>query len=286
MNTTYPTLSLSHALPNVWLIGDNIQVSKFINCDYPFPEGFHIKDFVIIYLKKGQLAGKRNGKNTMYKGPCLITIQPKDIYEYSFADKAVEATAVSFSITFTEHLNLINRFQLNDIFIKNPAIKLDEKTEDQLNEYIEKVVELGKKPQNPFMDEALTHLTLSFFYSFGFYYYQIKHQSSRPHQITEQFMDLVQQYGAKEHSITFYADKMHLSSKYIQYVVKEVTGRSACAWIEDEVIRRAKQLLYESSLTMQQIAAELQFCDQSYFGAYFKRITGYTPRGFRIRKQD
>lgn len=286
MNTNYPTLSLSHGLPNVWHIGDNIQVSKFINCDYPFPESFRIRDFVIIYLQKGRLAGKKNGKDTLYVGPCMITIQPKDIYEYSFSDEHVEATVVAYSTSFTERLNLINRFQLNDIFLKTPAIKLNEQTEGQLNEYIEKVVELGRNPHNPFMDEALTHLTLSFFYSFGFNYYQIKHQSSRPHQITEQFIELVQQYGATEHSICFYADQMHLSSKYIQFVVKETTGRSACAWIEDEVIRRAKQLLYESNLTMQQIAAELHFCDQSYFGAYFKRVTGYTPRGFRIRKSN
>lgn len=56
-------------------------------------------------------------------------------------------------------------------------------------------------------------------------------------------------------------------------------------WIDDFVISDAMFLLRHSDMSVQQIAADLNFSNQSFFGKYFKEQTGYSPSNFRLNKK-
>lgn len=51
------------------------------------------------------------------------------------------------------------------------------------------------------------------------------------------------------------------------------------------IIRRAKELLEGTDMTMKQIARTLHFADQYYFAKAFKRKTGVTPTNWRVRSR-
>lgn len=57
--------------------------------------------------------------------------------------------------------------------------------------------------------------------------------------------------------------------------------KSAAEWIDDYVILEAKALLRSTNLTIQQISYELNFPSQSFFGKYFKRLTGMSPKEYK-----
>ncbi len=95
------------------------------------------------------------------------------------------------------------------------------------------------------------------------------------------FMKLVRENFRKERSVGFYAERLYISPKYLSLVIKEVTGKSAAAWIDECVILEAKNLLKFSGKNVQQIAYELNFNDQSSFGKYFKHLTGMSPSKFQ-----
>lgn len=108
-----------------------------------------------------------------------------------------------------------------------------------------------------------------------------QHRSrSRRITYTHDFLRLVQQYYRKERSVKFYADKLYISPKYLSLVIKETTGRTAAAVIDDYVIMEAKNLLRFSGKNIQQVAYELNFTNQSSFGKYFKHLTGMSPSEF------
>lgn len=280
MKDYIPTLSLLDA-PSTWCIGDDIRVMHGIYTDFAFPSEFHFRDFFMIYLKQGVLKGKRDGEDTLFTAPCMITLQPNNVLTYGSTTENVDATTISFSPDFTQRLNLMQRFQLNEVFHSNPSLRLDEQMEEKMESYIRQLIELGKNPENPFIDEALLHLTLSFFYGVGYFYYQNSRFSNRSHQIVNEFTQLVEQYGAQEHQVLFYANRLHLSSKYLQTIVRQITGRTVYSWVNDVILTRAKQMLGSGQYTLQQVANELRFCDQSYFGVFFKRETGMTPRQYQ-----
>ena len=61
-------------------------------------------------------------------------------------------------------------------------------------------------------------------------------------------------------------------------MVKEVSGKTAGEWIDSLVILEAKAMLKSSEQSIQEIADELHFANQSFFGKYFKHHTAFRPR--------
>lgn len=107
---------------------------------------------------------------------------------------------------------------------------------------------------------------------------------NRKKQIYDKFMELLQQYYATERSIGFYADKMCITPKYLSQMVYAVSGRHAGDWIRDYVILEAKALLKSRKYTIQQISDMLNFANQSFFGVYFKKEVGCSPKAYQNAK--
>ena len=110
-------------------------------------------------------------------------------------------------------------------------------------------------------------------------------QSTRQQQICRRFLQLIREYGAREHSAAFYAEKLCISPRYLHRASTEcLGGRSPKRLIEGQILAEAKVLLSDSTLTVTQIAERLNFPDQSYLTRFFKRHVGMSPRQFRQKK--
>ena len=72
-----------------------------------------------------------------------------------------------------------------------------------------------------------------------------------------------------------------MTVKYLSSVVKEKHGIPALDFIEQYVITECKALLSSTTMTIQQIAEELSFADQSSFGKFFKKHAGLSPLKYR-----
>ncbi|MBQ4376432.1 MAG: AraC family transcriptional regulator [Bacteroidales bacterium] len=82
--------------------------------------------------------------------------------------------------------------------------------------------------------------------------------------------------------VNFYADLFCLTPKHFSQVVKEQTGHTASYWIQQFVIRRAKEILtYEIDASVQSISDRFGFPSQASFCRYFKRGTGISPTQYR-----
>ena len=105
--------------------------------------------------------------------------------------------------------------------------------------------------------------------------------SSRNEEITGRFMHLVDAHCDQHHNLDWYAGQMCLSTRYVANTVKETLGMTASECIEQALMQRAKTLLYTTTLSIQEIADQLGFQNQSHFGTFFKRHTGCSPKDFR-----
>lgn len=83
----------------------------------------------------------------------------------------------------------------------------------------------------------------------------------------------------------YYADKLCITPKYLTIITRQISGRNATSWITHTAILNAKSLLTGTRLTVQQISNKLNFPNPSFFGQYFLRHTGMTPKEFRRSKQ-
>lgn len=106
---------------------------------------------------------------------------------------------------------------------------------------------------------------------------------SRHAGIVLQLNSMLQTYITESHSPSYYADKLNLSPVYLNEVVKRVTGWSVSNYIRNEIVLRAKRLLYHTNLTAKEIASSLGFEDNAYFTRLFTKATGKSPLQFRAR---
>ena len=142
-----------------------------------------------------------------------------------------------------------------------------------------------KLKDNPFRKEITQGLLLALFYEIYNIYQghavQERVPKSRKEDLFERFIRAVSESYKEERSVSYYADKMFLTAKHLSTVVKEISGKTAGEWIDSLVILESKALLKSSELSIQEIADELHFANQSFFGKYFKHHTGMSPKEYR-----
>lgn len=100
--------------------------------------------------------------------------------------------------------------------------------------------------------------------------------------VFEDFIKELNLFNGTKHSLSFFAQRLNLTPNYLSCRVKEYSGRTATEWIEESVILEAKTMLKHTNLTIQEIAYKLNFPTQTFFGKYFKRITGILPKQYRM----
>ena len=93
---------------------------------------------------------------------------------------------------------------------------------------------------------------------------------------------LISDHYPKERSVSFYADRLCLSPKYLSSMVKGICGYTVQDLVFKAIIRRAIFLMTSTSKTIQEISDELSFPNASAFGTFFKKHTGLSPKNYRI----
>lgn len=104
---------------------------------------------------------------------------------------------------------------------------------------------------------------------------------SRQDQIFQNFLVSLFHHYRSQRDVAFYAAQQHLTPRYFSAVIKERTGINALQWIVRMVTSDAKHLLLVSEMSVKEIAAWLNFPNQSFFGKYFKQYVGASPKEYR-----
>ena len=100
-------------------------------------------------------------------------------------------------------------------------------------------------------------------------------------EIFHRFITLVHEFATSQREVSFYADKLCVSTRYLSAITRHVAHASVKQIIDRMVIMEIRILLQSTDLSIQEIADRLAFPDQSYLGRYFKRHTGESPTEYR-----
>lgn len=106
--------------------------------------------------------------------------------------------------------------------------------------------------------------------------------SLRRNDLAHRFMELVHHHCCRQHDVAFYADRLCITTRYLSSVTRSVLNRSAKEMIDEVLLLEIKMRLRSTDLSIQEIADETCFPDQSYLGRFFKRHTGQSPTAYRL----
>ncbi len=95
------------------------------------------------------------------------------------------------------------------------------------------------------------------------------------------FRQAIQQHYKEHLNVNDYADRLHISPKHLIDLCKKHTGKTPLQLIREYTVAEAKRLLYNTGLTVKEVAYELNFDDPANFSKYFKSVCGYSPANYR-----
>lgn len=105
----------------------------------------------------------------------------------------------------------------------------------------------------------------------------------RDKDIFGKFLALIASERYKHHQVSYYADKLCLTPKYLSIVCQRVSGKSPMQWIIESVMEDCYAILRDTNKTVKEISEGLGFPNSSFFGQFFRRQAGMTPLEYRAK---
>ena len=252
-----------------------------------------VDGYVALFCLEGSLTIDINLKSFQVSSGTLVNIIPGNIFRISHhSDDVIRLFVVAASKDFFSSINVDFKQVFNEsiILLSNPIVVLNDTEINILSKYMSLATDImttnlgNKRSVIGTLISSVTHL-------FSAIWSKQQDKSSdegikkenptRANMIFEQFLRLVTEFHTKERNVSFYADKLFLTPKYLSKLVNSVSGQSAPDWINSYVILEAKNMLKYSDLTISEIVYKLNFTNQSVFYKFFKCHTGLTPSEYR-----
>ena len=172
------------------------------------------------------------------------------------------------------------------LLMKKPCWEL----EGNMRKMAESFYTMFEYISNDLQSDAKTDLITSLFTFFMSVIYETtKHTlpaekpktSMTKHSLISRFGKLLRVHIREDHRVSYYADQLFVTPKYLTQVVKSTIGITPKDIIDRMLALESLQLLKHTNHTIQQISGQLGFPDQSYFGRFFKRMFAISPIQFR-----
>lgn len=255
-----------------------------------YSEPFKVDMTMAIIYEKGFVRAKINMVEYKIEAPSVVIIVNDSIFQPLEYSEDLKSKIIVMSREFsnsmfsnlTEIRSIPNSLYANSVFIMDNSNFVFDK-------YYDLLLNLVSSPKIKFKVEAARHMTLAMFYGYTFDEHGVdekKNKSSRQEMLHSKFIDLLSRNFRTEREVKFYAEKLCVTPKYLSQVVSGLTGRTPSDYIEEFVVMESKALLNSTPMTIQQISDEMHFPSQSFFGKYFKRIVGMSPKEYRASTKN
>lgn len=269
-------------------LNDEILACEINGVEIPInPTPFHCDTFIVMVCRAGRCKLKIDLNEYEIIKNTLLIIQPNSYLCINELDQEFDAICVACSVDLVEN-SLVVHPGLMKLLIHyrlNPATQLTSESANNIAEYYNFIKSKIDSPVTVFTKPKLTTLLQSALYevleAMEFHKGERIAAPTRKEEIMAKFIRLVSDNFINDRSVRFYADKLCISPKHLSTVVRNISGMTAGEWIDNYVILEAKMKLRSTTLSIQEISNQLNFANQSFFGKYFKHITGLSPTDYR-----
>ncbi|MEO9894416.1 helix-turn-helix domain-containing protein [Aurantibacter sp.] len=151
---------------------------------------------------------------------------------------------------------------------------------------IKKIRKLIQLLENEFKDEAVSYIMLKtllkvlLLHLIRFQNDGFLEQDLNQKRVFE-FLELMEIHFLQETATKYYANKIGVSSKRLNQILKEKLNLTAKQIIQQRQITEAKRRLVRSEISTKELAFELGFDSMSSFSRFFKKYVGVPPSEFK-----
>lgn len=214
----------------------------------------------------------------------IVTILPETFVHVHRQSPDCRLYLIGFNKELLNGINLFNStMNYLSALIDTPIIPLRPEITELFQDYFRlliKMKRMGAKPNK----ELISTMLLTILHGVGSIHQNTNVTTrtfNRGGEIVKRLVQYIIKHYTKERSVAFYADLLHISPQHLSTTVNKITGKTVTDIIAKLVITDAEAKLKSTDFTIQEIAYSLNFPDISFFGKYFKRYTGMSPKQYR-----
>ncbi|WP_322048649.1 helix-turn-helix domain-containing protein [Paraburkholderia sp. J67] len=252
----------------------------------------HVHDALIqvLYVTRGGGETFIDGRTWAVVAPCLIVVPAHSVHGFHFRSD-IDGHVITAAQPALESLAMTAAPDLLE-FMRTPTVLS-----------IDPEVERGTPLDTLFQSighEAQSHerwqftagaaLTIALFVKIGRLSENARLSASSEQRTMaariERFRALLDRHCRERRPVASYADEMGVSTGQLSRICRATFGVSAIEAIDARSVHEAKRLLGYSTLSVKQIASELGFQDEAYFGRFFRKQTGLRPTEYRSAAHD
>lgn len=269
---------------------EEVNKKGYANKDY---DAFHYNCYAI-FLKDAKGCKMRyGGKPYDYDEGTLVFMAPNQTIELGGIDPdfVPKGYAMLFHPDLLLGTELSKKIHSYSFFsyASNEALHLSAKERKVILSLLEKIqFELEQNIDKHSKKLIVANIELLLDYCTRFYDRQFLTREVENIGSLEKFENLLSQYFSSDKpqklgtpSVSYFAERLHLSPNYFGDLVKKNTGKSAQEYIQNKLIEEAKERVFDTSKTVSEIAYELGFKYPQHFTRLFKQRVGHSPSEFR-----
>ncbi|AZQ63759.1 AraC family transcriptional regulator [Flammeovirga pectinis] len=228
--------------------------------------GTHQVDLTEYKLKKGSVLKVAKGQihafteELHYEGYCIVFTE--DFLLKYFSSSSIYA----ISHFYNYHLSfpVVKDVSFNDFFIRQIKKEIEEENAYLKLDLLAKILEIYLLRL-----ERDVHST------------NLIGENKKYYLLFSDFRELVNNEYSKTRNVKDYAQMLSISSKHLNYIVKNYTSTTAKSFIDEYVLLEVKRTLLTSNFPLKEVAYMMGFDEVTNFTKFFKKHTGITPKEYR-----
>ena len=286
------------------LLEVNVSQAKVV-----YPEGKYIDNDLILFedITKVPLPNSPSRMKSLFLALCTsgnaqYTVDTK-MHEVSAGDVIIiseeqvvadymlsrDCKGIALIMSYDFFQNIVSGVhELSALFLfarTHPVFHLDDNQAKSLEKDIEhikeKIIDVGHRFRRELVMTMLKALIIDMS-NIIYRFQQVGDEAqTRAEVIFRDFIQTVEKNYRTERRVSWYAQQLCITSKYLSETVRTVSRRTPSDWIDSYVTRELRVMLRNSTMSIKQIADELNFANQSFMGKYFKEHVGMSPSKFR-----
>lgn len=256
----------------------------------------YLSELYVIFLKDVKCEQMTYGRNQYdYQDETLIFIAPGQVFGFNLPDEIwvqPSGWALVFHPDFIKGTSLGRKMNEYGFFSYdvNEALHISERERQIVLECFKKIKEeLEHGIDKHSKTLIVSNIELFLNYCVRFFDRQLITRETLNKDILVRFEALLNDYFDANlpqtiglPTVTYCAEKLHLSANYFGDLVKKETGKTALEFIQLKVIDLAKEKIVDPHQTISQIAYDLGYRYPQHFTRLFKEKVGISPLEYRM----
>jgi len=248
--------------------------------------------FTIVACNRGKLQLELNALAYTIEQNEILVCLPNSIISNCMLSLDFEGAVLCMS-----HRSMLEQIPKNEIWdrmfrlAENPIMRVSAESLRMLNSYGSMLKEKLKMRQSPFYKEIVSLLVKALLYELlanveqGSVFYEGRAITQRDI-LFKRFIELLSTTRIKPRDVSWYAEQLCVTPKYLSTVSKQESGKTAFDWINEYVLLDIRYWLKNSNKTIKEIAYMLNFPNISFFGKYCRTRVGMSPSKYRAQLRD